>query len=852
MYAVKRLHYILLLGLMLVVLDSCSRKKDTFVTRNFHAVTAEFNALYNGGLALVDGNEELATVYRDNFWEVLPVERFEIKEAILKPGEKGNPNFNRAEEKAAKAIQQHSIYLNGKEYNPQIDEAYMMLGKARYYSQRFVPAIDAFNFILNRYPSSNSINEARMWKAKSNIMLGNEDVAIKELVELFGKEGLTDQDKADAAAVMAEAYINLDTLAAALPLIQMAATTIKDKELQGRYRFIEGQIQNRLAQPDSANLAFQKVIDLKRNTSRTYYVRSFLEQVKNFNYAQGDTVALKELLWDLGQDRENRPFRDAIFHETGNVYRIMKNIDTAVAYYNKSIKFYNEDRQLQANNYSTLADINFDLAEYQKAGSYYDSTLTFLEENSRAWRRMKKRRENLSDVIKYERIAAVNDSILGLVAMSPEEQLAYFTAYTEKLIAAAKEDSIAAAKREKREQNNEFYTKKAGKNSSGATFYFYNSTTVAYGKQEFRSIWGNRGLEDNWRNAAKGTITQGADQMASEEEGLAIERRTIMDPNTYIGRIPTDSLVIDSLKRTRNFAYYQLGLVYKEKFREYTRAVDKLEKLLSFGPQERLVLPSKYYLYKIYEVLNNKTAADSWKMDIINNHPESRYAEILRNPQAQLATNSSSPEFKYKALYKQFEEGDYMEVITLCDEYINLYAGNDILPKFELLKATALMYVEGFEAYKNAINFVALTYPQSDEGKQAQEIYTRVLPSIASSEFKAEGDQYKIVYRFDAQEGEFAQDYLETTKTALANFPKEKLLASQDYYSPHEQFVVIHGLKSPLGAKGFAETLAGEPTYGVNRPYFVISSENYRVVQWHKNLIDYLDLQSVEANASGQ
>ena len=55
------------------------------MTKNFHAVTAEFNALYNGGEALIDGNEELATTYRDNFWEVLPVERFEIEEAVVKP-----------------------------------------------------------------------------------------------------------------------------------------------------------------------------------------------------------------------------------------------------------------------------------------------------------------------------------------------------------------------------------------------------------------------------------------------------------------------------------------------------------------------------------------------------------------------------------------------------------------------------------------------------------------------------------------------------------------------------------------------------------------------------------------------
>jgi hypothetical protein len=33
------------------------------------------------------------------------------------------------------------------EKNFQIDEAYLLLGKARYYDQRFIPALDAFNYI---------------------------------------------------------------------------------------------------------------------------------------------------------------------------------------------------------------------------------------------------------------------------------------------------------------------------------------------------------------------------------------------------------------------------------------------------------------------------------------------------------------------------------------------------------------------------------------------------------------------------------------------------------------------------------------------------------------------------------
>ena len=44
------------------------------------------------------------------------------------------------------------------------------------------------NFILNRYPTSNNVNEARMWKAKTNIRLANEEVAIEELTELMELE----------------------------------------------------------------------------------------------------------------------------------------------------------------------------------------------------------------------------------------------------------------------------------------------------------------------------------------------------------------------------------------------------------------------------------------------------------------------------------------------------------------------------------------------------------------------------------------------------------------------------------------------------------------------------------------
>ncbi len=849
----KGTHKITLFILAVVFLAACSRKKNTFLNRNVHAVTTEFNTLYNGDVAYTEAKEQLAYGFRDNFWEILPVERIEVQEAEVKaPGatKGGGGGFNLAEEKAAKAIQKHSMYIDGKEYNPQIDEAYMLLGKSRYYDGRFIPALDAFNFILDRYPTSNNINIAKVWKAKTNIRLKNEEYAIENLKKMFDEADLKEEEIADGAAMMAQAFINMDSLQPALDYIKMAAVNVKDKELEGRYIFIKGQIYNRLGQKDSANIAFDEVIEMNRKTSRSYMINAYLEKGKNFDYENGDRIAFLELLQDLEKNRENRPFLDKIYNQFGDYYRNSDSIDTAVKYYNKSIKAFKQDRVLQSVNYQTLAEIDFDNAEYKNAGAYYDSTLTFLEENSRQWRRVKKKRENLDDVIKYEDIATKNDSILKLTKMSESEQLAFFSDYTSKLKQQAVKDSLEAIKIEQKIANKEFYEKGktavSGPNKGSSTFYFYNTSTVAYGKGEFRKIWGDRKLEDNWRISSKKTTLNNNDEEVANVTPIA--ENELYKPETYIARIPSDQKVLDSLAKDRNFAYYQLGLIYKEKFKEYNLAANRLEKLLTNNPEERLVVPAKYNLVKIYEILENPSEADKYRNDILTNHSDTRYAEILRNPNSQLPTDESSPEFKYKQLYKEFEASKYAEVIQKCDEYMMIYNGNDIVPKFELLKATAIGRQQGFEAYKKALNFVSLNYPSTEEGKQAQQIYSNVLPVLAVKDFapETETDSWKLVYKFSNEEGEAALKLKEQLDKAIENYHYTNLVTSIDYYDPQTRLVIVHGLNTNLGARGFGEVLKENKEFKIKRPFFEISTPNYKVIQIHKNLDDYLKQDVIE------
>ena len=98
------LKFILVVILSSIFVTSCSRKKDRFISRNYHAVTAEYNALYNGYLALEEGRQSLNDAYTDNYWDILPIERMQIIDEITLPGQSKNENFNRAEEKNALAI----------------------------------------------------------------------------------------------------------------------------------------------------------------------------------------------------------------------------------------------------------------------------------------------------------------------------------------------------------------------------------------------------------------------------------------------------------------------------------------------------------------------------------------------------------------------------------------------------------------------------------------------------------------------------------------------------------------------------------------------------------------------------
>jgi len=834
-----------------------------------HALSARDNILYNGQIALDKGVSEVKGTYKDNFWGLLPIERMQVTKEEDQPETAKNPNFERAETKATKAIQKHSMNINGIERNYQMDEAYLLLGKTRYYDQRFIPALEAFNYVLYKSPTSDKILEARIWREKTNMRLENDELALKNLKYILKDVRLKKQVLADANATISQAFINVGKKDSAIASLKIATQFTKSKEEKARYRFILAQIYQELGYKDSASIAYQSVIDMKRKSPRIYVIHAKVNKAQLAGYEKTDSISFLKAFNKLLSDRENRPFLDVLHHNLALYYDKNNKIGSAKKEYNKSLKAKTGDTYTIASNYRNLADIYFKEAKYPITGKYFDSTLVQLKPRSREFRFIKKKRENLDDVIKYEGIANRNDSVINVFKMSELDRIAYYEKYILKL---KKEDDLKKALAAKADEKNKQNNNSAGgpplsgtdaKNASQkgeappmnllasasigkeSDFYFYNSKSVAYGKLQFKKTWGNRTYKNNWRLSSEAPTNSNTDPNLNTDPALdpSIAKDDKMEEkytaSFYLKDLPTSQKVIDSITRERNFAYYQLGSIYKEKFKEYQLAANKLEQLLNYNPEERLVLPSMYNLYKIYEIIN-KEKAFAMKAKIISQYPNSRYAEILNNTNPEIAA-VDAPEVTYNKLFKLYELGDYRTVNEELEKGIDQFAGEEIVAKYELLRANTTGKIKGVVEYKKSLNFVALNYPNNIEGKQAEEIIKKDIPVLESFKFYAIGAKsWKIVYRIPYNDEKNKKILSEKIKKFVADHKLDHLTFSEDIYNSEDNFMVIHGVISEQFSKGIIDSLSIQKEYKIQQKPIIISNYNYKVVQINKNIEDYL------------
>ncbi|MFY7671843.1 tetratricopeptide repeat protein [Tenacibaculum sp. MEBiC06402] len=719
---------------------SCSTKKDSVINRNFHVLTTKYNVLFNGEQAFNKGLKDIENNYTDNFWKRLPIEpiKFDDKSAVVikfsspgsgfdAKGEKTAPltPFDRAEEKAAKAIQKHSMNIKGYEKNRQIDDAYLLLGKSRYYTQRFIPAIEAFNYIIANYPKASLIYDTKVWRAKSNIRLENEKLAIeslKLLIELDKNEkNLTPVQRQQAYTAMAMAYEKTDTIQKVIDNLAISTSLVKNHQ-SARNAFVLGQIYSELNRKDSARMVFRKLAD-ERWVPEKYRIHASIEMVKNIESKDSSNVLLVDRLRKLIRNSDNRKYLNELYYQAGVLQEDRGNTEKAIEYYLKSLEVPSTDVYQKTYAYEKLGNIYFEKQEYLLAGSFYDSVLNVTTEEfetEKRIRRIKRKNKGLTKLRSFEETVKNNDSILKIVAMSSDERTSFFESYIEKI----KEDD--EKKRQRLLNSQDFGSQFGGGSSFGGSnnqgkWYFYNTQSVGFGKVAFQKTWGSRTLEDNWRWSDKNEVGQ----ETVTEDGTKTEKtdsRYVVD--TYLKKIPSDPIVIATLKKERNDALYQLGLIYKEQFKNPELAIGKFETLYGINQNPDLILPINYHLYQLYKEIGEQEKASEKKDIILTNYSNSKFAEIIRKPDSKIVEEKKDDEIdkKYRLVYSLYKFNQFEDVVDQVDKLNDSAKNSELFPKFVLLRALAIGKYKSKEEYKKELEFVAFTFANRIEGKKAAEI----------------------------------------------------------------------------------------------------------------------------------
>ncbi len=809
---------LIIVGLMC---SACSTSKDGLFRREYHTLTTKYNVLFNGKEAFEVGSQILKQAHEDNFFELLPVEPISLL------GEDVNsptivPGFTRAEEKAVKSIQKHSMNIKGKQRNRKIDEAYLLLGKARYFDRRFFPALEAFNFLLESEADYKTFIEGRVWRERTNIRLNNNALAIQNLRSLALDLPSKNKFYALANATVGEAYLNLKEIDSALYYIKRAALSDRQKKQRARYLFLVAQLFEEKSILDSAQWAYSEVIDLKRKAPRNLFVNA---KIRSQLYSKDSTEVVDNLLKML-DNYENEAYLHSIYRGLGQ-YHIKRGMHSmAINYYNESLRSPQIDTYTKIANYSDLADYMFDEGAYVAAGAYLDSILPLYDQKSLQAKRLLRRRDNLSEVLLFESQKKETDSLLRLVALSEQEQIVYF----DSLLEQKKKEQLRAAQKQTQSSKTGFLKREK------QAFYFYNPNLVIQGKQDFLARWGTRPNVDNWRTATDLKTVLIENQTEGEEQ--QVNPIEIITPEAMAAKVPRSEALIDSVRKVNRNAYLQLGLSYKEKFDEIKMANQHLQTFLERKPEDLKRQEALYHLFKLNEKVDQENA-NAYKEQLTLNYPESPYAKFLLDPENYDESELQTPERLYEKVYALFEAQQFKELLESIAIMEVMLSGSSAAPKVALLKANTIGRLQGIEAWKKELEEVANVYGTLEVGEHAKGLLAEIKATQNLSDRGPIYKNYKWIFPFQNKQKGQIQLLEKMLKDALQESPK-KWSVSIDTYDEITTFLVVHGILDPNEIEDWLDSTDEKTVTLRERNYFVALSATYRDYQknktWKNNL----------------
>ena len=673
-----------MLVVALVATTGFAQNKNTPKSRFWHAFNARYNTYYNGHMAFLDGNLEKEKGHKDNYTELLPLYPVGNKQSR----NIGKSHYERTVEKMEKAIQRHTIKVKGREQNPFLWRAWLMLGKAQFQMGQFEEAAATFSYMARLYvgdPARSGL--ARAWLAKSYTMLDWRYDA-EDVIRNMSRDSMDFRAVKDWDYTYANYYISVGDYPKAVPYLRKVIKHERRKTQRAREWYLMGQIQNLMGHQQEAYKAFACVIRCSPPYELQFNARIAQTEVLAKNNGKQMIGRLKR----MAANDNNAEYLDQVYYAIGNIHLAQGDTLQAIGAYERGNQKSTRNGIEKGVLLLSLGNLYWELEKFADAQRCYGEAIGLLDKDRKDYDQLAQRSKVLDELVPYTETVHLQDSLLQLAQMGEKERLQAIDRVIDALKKKEKEmrdaelENTAVTQQTSNQSNFGLVNQRAvpqaigTQQQTGGAWYFYNPTAVSQGKATFQREWGRRENTDNWRrsnqtvvrmpsgDAANDSIT--ASDEAAKAVGDSIVApidSTALDPHNreyYLAQIPFSDEQQTACHALIKDALFHAAIILKDKMERLNISERYLRRLTGDYPDYEHNDEAWYHLWLLYSRQGRTAEAAECLTRLKADYAESEFTQLIADPYyAENARFGEQMEDSlYAATYEAFKHDAFLTV----------------------------------------------------------------------------------------------------------------------------------------------------------------------------------------------
>lgn len=585
--------------------------------------TAYYNTFYNAKQAFDEGLE----LNQRQQLDINPDQPIRIHPA---PTEAGQEEFERAIEKGASILRDHadSKYLT---------KAVSLIGQSYFYRQEYFSALEKFQE-LRSLTAGKELQEATIWQSRTYLELELYEEGINFTQQEI--EFIEDWDTAllsELNMVLAQLYSEKGEWIEASTVLQDYTGLLKSNRLKARAYFLHGQVQERLGNNFQALAAYRLSSSIMSEYDIEFNSKRKLAQMHR---QTGDYESALQLFRSLERDDKFINYHVDLRYELARTHQEMNNAQEAVKRYNRLLRdrFDTPSSIIKAKSYFGLGEIYRDrFNDFQTAAAYFDSANTQSVNLS-----------NIYEDVDAEEIARAFGEYATLKnEIERVDSLLHLSTLNE-----AELDSVVRRIRDQQEdraevnrQQNLLSARNIAESPDDATevleFGFLNSNDPvrkAEAQSYFRTVWGNRPLEDNWRRQSALTISSLDEEteMANDASETTVTTNggsnlieTAASAGIDLSEIPFTEEEKNRIKRSKEQFKYRLGNLFFLSLNMPDSARYYFNEVIQSSANQELIPRAIYSLAELELSENNRDEMEQKANLLFEQYPESIFADRI-------------------------------------------------------------------------------------------------------------------------------------------------------------------------------------------------------------------------------